>query len=337
MAFARTFATPAAVAVLLAAACSREAGSPSRLTGDYLGQKPPGRTAELFAPGIVSTGMAERDVAMTPDGSELYFTVTNGIHGTIVVVRRMNGVWTAPEVATFSGHWSDYEPAISPDGRRFFFASTRPREPGATEPGDSDIWVMERTGAEWGEPRNLGAPVNSEHNEYFPSLTRDGTLYFTGRGERGEAIFRSRPVDGRYQEREQLPAQINTTAQQFNAYVAPDESYVIFGSAPRKGDQGGGDYQICFRNPDDTWTDAQNMGPAVNSAAAEWSPYVSPDGKVFFFHSTRNAVSDPAPTALRYADLQAMLNRPATGLSDIYWIDASLIGELRRKSGARGG
>jgi Tol biopolymer transport system component len=277
--------------------------------------------------------MAERDVAMMPDGSELYFTVTNGIHGTIVVVRRLNDVWSTPEVAPFSGSWSDYEPAISPDGRRFFFASQRPSEPGGTEPGDSDIWVMERTGSGWSEPRNLGAPVNSEDNEYFPSLTRDGTIYFTGRGERGEVIFRSRFVDGHYREREQLPVQVNTTAQQFNAYVAPDESYIIFSSARRKGDLGGGDYQISFRNPDDTWTDALNMGPAVNSEAGEWSPYVSPDGKVFFFHSTRNEVPAHAPTPVRYVDLQAMLTQPGTGPSDIYWIDASFIEDLRRRSG----
>jgi len=33
------------------------------------------------------------------------------------------------------------------------------------------IWVMHRTATGWGEPRNLGAPVNSEESEYFPTLT----------------------------------------------------------------------------------------------------------------------------------------------------------------------
>ncbi len=330
----RTLAAALTAAVLLAAGCSRRAAETPRPAGDDPGLRLPGKPAELFAPGIVSTGMAERDVAMTPDGSELYFTVTNGARGTIVVLRRVDGVWTPPEVAPFSGTWSDYEPAVSPDGRRFFFASTRPAGPTETGPGDSDLWVMERTAAGWGAPRNLGAPVNGDRNEYFPSVTRDGTLYFTSRGERGEAIFRCRPAGGGYGERELLPEQINTTAQQFNAYVAPDESYLIFTSATRAGDLGGGDYQISFRNPDGTWTGAVNMGAAVNSKAGEWSPYVSPDGRVLFFHSTRNAVPDPAPAPLRYADLRAMLERPATGQSDIYWIDASFIEDLRRAARA---
>ena len=41
----------------------------------YLDQTPPGDTPQLFAPGIVSNGFNNRDMAMTPDGSEFYFAV----------------------------------------------------------------------------------------------------------------------------------------------------------------------------------------------------------------------------------------------------------------------
>ena len=44
------------------------------LTGNYLGQELPGMTPRLFAPGIVSTGLSERDMAITPDGDEIYFS-----------------------------------------------------------------------------------------------------------------------------------------------------------------------------------------------------------------------------------------------------------------------
>ena len=43
------------------------------LTGPYLGQKPPGKTPEIFAPGIISTGFNERNLAFTPDGRELFY------------------------------------------------------------------------------------------------------------------------------------------------------------------------------------------------------------------------------------------------------------------------
>jgi len=201
------------------------------LGGDYLGQEPPGAEPRLFAPGIVSTGLTDRDVAMTPDGNEFYFTaaVGNRFHrSAIVVVRRVEGRWMAPEVAPFSGRYTDMEPAISADGSRFFFMSKRPRTGSAEEDANEDIWSMERQGDGWGEPQNLGAPINTDVPEFFPSVTRDGTLYFTRRDDgRSESIYRSRWLDGRYQEPERLGEEVNSAPTQFNAFIAPDESYLI--------------------------------------------------------------------------------------------------------------
>ena len=91
-------------------------------------------------------------------------------------------------------------PAISPDGQRFFFLSTRPQAGQEEKSGwvYQDIWVMDREGEVWGEPYNLGAPVNSEAPEYFPSVTADGTLYFTReREDRVSETWRARYVSSR--------------------------------------------------------------------------------------------------------------------------------------------
>lgn len=48
------------------------------LSGPYLGQTPPGLKAQVFAPGIVNTPLYTRDLAMTPDGKEIYFGVAAG-------------------------------------------------------------------------------------------------------------------------------------------------------------------------------------------------------------------------------------------------------------------
>ena len=111
--------------------------------------------------------------------------------------------------------------------------------------------------------------------------------------------------------------------------MAPDESYLIFGSLPREGGLGGVDYLISFRNPDGTWTRAVNMGAAVNSPAGEWSASLSPDGRYLFFQSTRNTVPARSAAPLRYAGLQRMQGEPGNGQSDIYWIDAAFIENLR--------
>ncbi len=200
------------------------------LRGPYLGQEPPGLEPRLFAPGVVSTGLATRDVAMTPDGSELYFSVTAGGSSVIMVTRQVDGRWTEPQVAPFSGRFLDIEPAISPDGRRFFFLSTRPQA--HQEPREGwvyqDIWVMDRQGDGWSEPANLGPPVNTEAPEYFPSVTADGSLYFTReRADGVSSTYRSRLVDGAYAEPELMPPQLNCGTNRANVWVAPDESFAI--------------------------------------------------------------------------------------------------------------
>ena len=308
---------------------------PTTLTGAWVGQHPPGMQPELFAPGFVSTGLAERDAAMTPEGNEFYFTGVVGGNFTfsaILVTTQVGGEWTQPEVAPFSGQYMDLEPAISPDGQRFFFMSTRPRSGSEELLGDEDIWVMDRFGDGWGEPYNLGPPVNSDQPEFFPSVTNDGTIYFTRRGEDGmEAIFRSRQVDGKYSEPERLGAQVNSSKTHFNAYISPDESFLIVCVWGREDSLGSADYYIVFRSPDDIWSEPVNLGDTINSAGGgEWSPYVSPDGKYFFFMSSRARIQDRfSPVPLTYADMQQMHTQPENGNSDIWWVDVAVLHELR--------
>lgn len=310
------------------------------LRGPYLGQAPPGAEAKLFAPRLINTGMFTRDVAMTPDGREFYFGLVAGNYtwSTICVSRLVDGRWTAPEVMPRMEDpgVTNFEPCISPDGRRFFFLSTRPDEAAGETKGDQDIWVMDRAGDGWGEPRNLGGPVNTAGEEYYPSVTRDGTLYFTRADKDGRTsfIYRARFSGGRYGEPEKLPPQVNCGASQYNAFVAPDESYLIVPAAGRKDSLGGTDYYIVFRGPGDVWSEPVNMGPAVNTpSGGEYSPYVTPDGKFFFFMSARFLPREEWPAKLTYAGMRETQGRAPNGNAAIYWIDAGIIETLRSQTG----
>jgi len=324
-------------AALLTAGCSGsgvDEGFPV-LTGDYLGQTPPGAEPVLFAPGIVTTGMDTRDVAMTPDGNEIYFcvSVAGYSYTAILVSKRIDGRWTEPEVAPFSGNpdWMDLEPFISPGGERFYFLSTRPE--GDEEPGDQDIWVMDREGDRWSEPHNLGLPVNTDAGEFFPSVTLDGTLYFTRSDPltRENTIWRARQADGVFEEPELLGDNVNAGRARYNASIAPDESYLIIPIAGLEDSRGGTDYYISFRDEDDHWSSPVNMGDQVNSAAGgEWSPYVSPDGNYFFFMSNRtNPDEILLDGRLTQDGLLRLHNEPGNGSSGIYWMEAGFIEELR--------
>ena len=324
----------AAILVLSALCLSGPAAAgPVDPGSDYLGQTPPGRAPAIFAPGIVSTGLAERDLAITPDGDEIYYSVVAPGHGvaTIMVVRRIAGRWLAPEPASFSGNPAhlDLEPAISPDGKRLFFLSNRPASPGA-EPGE-DIWVVERTAAGWSEPRNLGSPVNTPQAEYFPSVTNDGTLYFARREPEGRAefIYRSRPVDGRFQEPERLPDQVNAGAARFNAFVAPDESFIILSVVGREDAISPADYSVVFAAPDGGWHEPINLGQPINlPRVLGYSPYVSRDGKFFFFMSQRPSGALPDRRLTR-EDYRRLSDGPGNGQSDIWWVDSAVITDLR--------
>jgi hypothetical protein len=314
------------------------------LTGQYLGQIPPGRQAELFAPGIVSSGMHTRDVAMTPDGQEIYFGVMVGGLSVIMETKLVDGRWTQPEVASFAANpaFLDLEPAISPDGEHFYFLSTRPPDGSPPDPADfgrwvnQDIWVMDRDGDTWGEPYNLGPPVNTEAQEFFASVTYDGTIYFTRQDTHGGAseIWRARPgADGDgYAEPEKLGPQVNSTTDQYNAFISPDESYLIVCTAGREDSHGSADYYVVFRDENDNWSEPINMGPEINTPGGEWSPYVSPDGRYFFFMSSRRPAPESYPSRLTSDFMKEMHNSSPNGDAAIYWIDASVIEDLRPSS-----
>lgn len=309
------------------------------LTGPYLGQKAPGITPEVFAPGLVSTGAFDRDVAITPDGREIYFGMMGPgyAYSGVVVTRLVDGHWTEPDIVPGfeDPQYMSLEPALSADGNTLFFLSNRPDGATGGKARNQDIWAITRTRNIWSEPRNLGAPINSDSAEYFPSTTRDGALYFT-REETGGlgAIYRSRRVDGRYQQPERLPPQVNSGRSQFNAFVAPDESYLIVPVQGRPDSIGGCDYYVVFREPDDRWSEPINLGPGVNTAGSqEHSPYVSPDGKYFFFMSSRLV----RPERLTYRVFREWHDRPSNGNADTWWVDASVVTSLRAKAvfGAR--
>ena len=327
----------ALIAVLAGVLLSCSAEQPGgHLDGPYLGQEPPGGIPQLFAPGVVSTGMFTRDMAINEQGTEIYFCVAVGNYAvtTILSTRLQDGKWSAPEVMSQMDRPGsmNLEPCLSPDGQSFFFFSDRPDSAAGEAEGEEDIWVMKREGEAWGPPRNLGPPVNSDAPEFFPSVTNDGTLYFT-RGTRGgriEKIYRSRLVEGHFTEPEELPEQVNCGTTRFNAFVAPDESYLILSAVGREDSRGGVDYYVVFRDSADRWSEPLNLGPLVNTEGnLEYSPFVSRDGRYFFFMSARRPTPDRMPERISYRWLQELQNDPENGLPSIYWMDAGFLRELR--------
>src|SRR3989339_55113 len=323
------------IITILVTACELNSNASDQLLkieGEYFGQATPGDTAILFAPNTISTGMNERDFAISPDGNEIFFCreVGNFKYTTIFYSQRIDNIWTTPEVFEYcvNPEYKYIEPHISPDGSKLFFISTMPVD--SSSVGNEDIWVSVKEDGKWTNPQNLGPPVNTKSKEFFPSITYDGTIYFTHLDTiaNEEFIYRSRYRAGKYQQPEKLCSNVNIGRARYNAFVAADESYIIIPAFGMPDSYGGTDYYISFRDSLDNWGKAVNMGPKINSAnPKEWSASVTPDGKFIFFMSAKMGVN-----TLSELNTQSLLdfhNSPQNGNSDLYWISSSIIEELR--------
>ena len=279
-----------------------------KLQGPYLGQKPPGMTPEIFAPGIISTDVRELNSVFSPDGKEFYYTKRVNDLLKIFYLKEEKDGWTKPALTPFSADCNDFDMAFSIDGDRLFFCSSRP------VPGSSainigyDIWYVQREGEDWGKPVYIEGPVNEGDRLYYPSLSSGRTLYFTtqrddsfGQGDIYKAFFRK----GRYDRIENLGPNVNTKYDEGDAFIAPDESYIIVCSTGRPEGLGSTDLYVSFQKEDGSWTKLKPMGISINSPFSDYSPYVSPDGRYFFFTSRR------------------------TGADDIYWVNTKAIDDLK--------
>jgi hypothetical protein len=285
-------------------------------------------TAELWAG---NAPPRTRDLTMSADGRlSVYCVMVGGFRYAALVADDGHG----PHVPAFAAdaRWKTLEPHLAPGTQRLFFASDR----GGS--GREDLWVVDYHWQDervvWGEPRPLGPPINTDGSEFFPSLTRDGTLYFNRRavGEPVEQIMRARPDgQGGWLQPEPLPEAVNTGTTRFNAFVDPDERYVIVCVAGHPENLGQVDYWIAFRDQDDQWRGPVNLGAEVNGPGREgWSPYVSPDGAWIYFMSARDGLNQEAP--LTYERLLEMHASPGNGLGHLWRLPAGFLTALAPRS-----
>lgn len=254
---------------------------------------------EIFAPGVISNERQQWRITFTPDGRTAYFAESADFFprsrkATIHVSTLVGGEWSPPVVAPFSGRYSDIDPFISPDGRRLYFSSIRPVDGVART--DIDLWMVERTNDGWSVPIHLGPEVNSPDDELYPSVSAAGTLYFASGPSRpvpGQHydIYEARKAGKGFRPRRALGRGVNTAplpgdsmiqgAWEFNPEVSPDGRMLVFTSL-RPGGFGFGDLYVSHLVHGE-WSAATNLGARVNTAADEYHPTLSRNGRELFF------------------------------------------------------
>ena len=240
---------------------------------------------QIFAGGIVSTGH-EFALTFTPDQKEAYFTrnFPDQKINHILETKFSNDRWQEPTPISFSSdQWSDLDPALSPNGRRLFFISTRPGPNPDTKTRNMDIWYADRIGNDWGQPQHL-ENVNSSAKEGSPTVSKDGTLCFfsdRGRAANANSIYCSDPRAGKYGVPTKLGPEINSEVSDTSPSLSADGNTLLFYST-RPGGYGQADLYVSFRR-NHHWSAAQNLGPLMNTTEWEYNPALSPDGKTLYF------------------------------------------------------
>jgi hypothetical protein len=320
------------VSVVMVIGCLDSADQPG-VYGVYFGQEPPGDTAELFAPGILSTGMhKDCGPAFSPDGNEVYFRIAQAPHSIIAYMTRENDVWSEPEIVSFSGQYSDGRPALSADGRSIYFSSNRPSDNSGENKEDEDIWVVNRAGPGWGDPILLDSTINSPVSDWGVAIAANGTLYYTHTVTTANStefrILRSPLVNGQHVTPEDLGDIINRHGAA-SPCIVPDESFIVFASMGHPENKGVSDLYVSYRDPDGCWSNPVSLGDNINSAGFDYFPSLSPDGKYLFFVSTRSREWSASSRQRTFDEMKRMYTGPGNGRNDIYWVDARIIERLR--------
>ena len=111
---------------------------------------------------------------------------------------------------------------MSPDGKRLYFSSDAPFGYGGT-----DIYFLQKEGANWSQPYNAGFYVNTAKDELFPTTDSKGNLFFSSNGKQGYGgldIFKAQQDKSSFFKPELLPYPINSGADDFSLQFLKEQT-----------------------------------------------------------------------------------------------------------------
>lgn len=277
----------------------------------------------IFSEGNISSKESnEWGIDFTPDGKTAYFTRRDAATNEkrIYISQKGKNDWSKPTIAPFSTG-EDEAAYITRTGDKIFFASFRPLPDGSTtRKYDMNIWYAEKTKEGWSDPQPISSNINKSmrmreewptNYEAGPFTDKAGNLYFWTKGTKSKATnlyfapLKSNGAFGKSVELIELSSDKNYDTE---PYLSLDEDIIFFASDDRSDSYGGSDIYYS-KKINSQWSKPKNLGPIVNSSGNEGFPSLSPDGRYFFFSSTRAK------------------NKDANGesLSDIYYLEAKFL------------
>ena len=257
----------------------------------YFGYKPPGLTPEIFIPKKSTSEGWKLGNEDALEMEEFYFTYSgDDLFQPAVVVFRNEGSYYRSNKYSF--HHNGNENSDILYSRQYY---------------------IERTATGWSKLKTLGPMFDREDwGIMVMSVSSKGTMVFDDY-KNNDVLRISTIKDGKREEPKLLGQDINTGRWTAHPFIAPDDSFIIWGSEREDG-YGKSDNYISFKQQDGSYGSAINMGDKINSELVESGARLSPDGKYLFFSRSEEKVKEDGSTYWE---------------SKKYWVDAKIIEQLR--------
>ncbi len=231
--------------------------------------------------GIDAIGISDSKIPITVE-----INVTDEINNDYVPVALNSNI---------NSEYNELRPLIAPGANTLFFSRQNHPENTGGEKDDEDIWFSEKdpiTG-DWLKAKNAGKPLNNKGPNFISSISANGeamllllgnAYYSKNRMTQGVSMSQKKQ-DGSWDKPKNLDIANDYNLSEKANYFLTDDMKTIIMSVERKDSQGDRDLYVINLKKDGTWTEPLNLGPQINSASEEASPFLASDGKTMFFSS----------------------------------------------------
>lgn len=246
----------------------------------------------------INTAGQDQYPLISPDGKYLYFSGKNHEHedehadsknlydpGDIFISTNMNGSYSIPKVVSFNLHseFMDAPTHISPDGNTLYYLTITPDKA-------QDIYYSENINQTWMKPRRMDKPFNSEGNETGFTMNSEGTIavFSSDRpgGFGGQDLYLVyKDENGRWGAAINMGPEVNSTFNEEAPSILADGKTIYFSC---NGMNSIGGYDLFkTKLKGEKWSQPENLGFPINSAADENHPSMYAEGVKGYFSSNR--------------------------------------------------
>lgn len=266
----------------------------------YFGQKSPGLTPEIFAPGIISiNGRNESNISFSPNLDEVYFTANKKDEEVSIYFSKLkNNEWTPAKKANFTNGRKKEElyPFVSFDNKRIYFTALD------SVFSDEKIWYVNRLEDYWSDAIQLVSPLNDDV-VFYANQAKNGDLFYTNISKR--KMYYAQNINGKFPQAQEVEIEFG-----HHGFIAPSQDYLLVYTQNKENvKRKDFDLYVCFKEKDGRWTKPISFGNKINTNLDEGCPSISPDGKYMFFTRSDDEYD----------------------LSNLYWVSTEVIEKLRPK------